>query len=57
MVSVCPRPINQLLFCTVEDFDFDFIESTIKSSSDEMTGSLQASLEELQSMSREAELI
>jgi len=41
----------------VEDFDFDFIESTIKSSSDEMTGSLQASLEELQSMAREAELI
>jgi len=49
--------MNELSFLTVEDFDFDFIDSTIKSSSDEMTGSLQTCLEELESMTREAELI
>lgn len=41
----------------VEDFDFDFIDSTIKSSAEEMRGSLAACVEEIKSNAQEAELI
>ena len=43
--------------CVVMDFDFDFIESTINSSAEEMSSSLSACLEEIKSNVREAELI
>ena len=39
------------------DFDFDFIESTINSSAEEMSSSLGACLEEVKNNVRDAELI
>ena len=43
--------------CVVEDFDFDFIDSTIKSSAEEMSSSLAACVEEIKNTAQEAELI
>lgn len=43
--------------CEGTDFDFDFIDSTIKSSSDELVGSLTVCLDEMQAVSRELELV
>ena len=40
-----------------EDFDFDFINSTITSSSEEMKGSLAVCLEEMKNLKAEASLI
>lgn len=42
---------------SLQDFDFDFIDSTIKSSSDELVGSLTVCLDEMQAVTRELELI
>ena len=39
------------------DFDFDFIDSTIKSSAEEMSSSLMTCVEEIKNNVREAELI
>ena len=41
----------------LEDFDFDFINSTITSSSEEMKGSLIACLQEMKNLKEEAGLI
>jgi len=41
----------------LEDFDFDFIDSTIKSSAEEMSGSLEACVTEIKNNVQEAELI
>ena len=45
------------MLCVVEDFDFDFIDSTIKSSAEEMSSSLSACVEEIKTIVEEAELI
>ena len=59
MPACSPDCLNLLLYvrCVVMDFDFDFIESTINSSAEEMSSSLSACLEEIKSNVRDAELI
>ena len=59
MPACSPDCLNLLLYVrfVVMDFDFDFIESTINSSAEEMSSSLSACLEEIKSNVRDAELI